>query len=217
MTPHLPHRLTALLPLLLALASGGALAADAAPEPNPELERAAKLRDEAKALRQQADDALAAELPKCYERFLVNRCIANAKDAHLEAVGKARTLEAEASRTELAQKRRAAAESGRTRTDAPTEPAEPAPEGAFAIQPDPMAESTRRQREADAVRAKEAQQAERKQKDAEKAKARTQAEAEAAGRAEAAARDRARYEERIRQREAEKAQDAAKDMVKPAN
>ena len=204
------HRL---LSLLLALACGGAIAADSVTEANPELERAAKLRDEAKALRQQADDALAAELPKCYERFLVNRCIANAKDAHLETVGKARALEAEASRSELAQKRRAAAESGRTQTDAPTEPAEPAPEGAFAIQPDPMADSTRRQREADAVRAKEAEQAERKQKDAEKAKARAQAEAEAKSRAEAAARDRERYEERIRQREAEKAKDAAK----PAN
>ncbi|WP_232299287.1 hypothetical protein [Azoarcus sp. CIB] len=206
-----------LLPLLLALACGGAMAADAAADANPELERAATLRDEAKALRQQADDTLAAELPKCYERFLVNRCIAQAKDARLEAVGKARALEAEASRTELAQKQRAAAESGRTRTDAPTEPAAPTPEGAFTIQPDPMAESTRRQREADAVRAKEAQQTERKQKDAEKAKARTQAEAEAAGRAEAAARDRARYEERIREREAEKARDAAKDAAKPAN
>lgn len=205
------------LPLLLALACGGAIAADAAPDANPELERAAKLRDEAKALRQQADDALAAQLPKCYERFLVNRCIAEAKDTRLATVGKARALEAEANRTELAQKQRAAAESGRTRTDAPTQPAEPAPEGAFTIQPDPMGDSTRRQREADAVRAKEAQQAERKQKDAEKAKARAQAEAEAAGRAEAAARDRARYEERIRQREAEKARDAAKDAVKPAN
>lgn len=193
------------------------MAADAAADANPELERAAQLRDEAKALRQQADDALAAELPKCYERFLVNRCIARAKDARLATVGKARALEAEASRTELAQKQRAAAESGRTRTDAPTEPAAPTPEGAFTIQPDPMAESTRRQREADAVRAKEAEQTERKQKDAEKAKARAQAEAEAAGRADAAARDRARYEERIRKREAEKAKDAAKDAAKPAN
>lgn len=209
----MPPLLSPLLPLLLALASGGALAAGAAADANPELERAAQLRDEAKALREQADDTLAAQLPKCYERFLVNRCIAEAKDARLATVSRARALEAEASRTELAQKRRTAAESGRTRSDAPTEAAQPTPEGAFTIQPDPMAESTRRQREADAVRAQEAQQAERKQKDAEKAKARAQAEAEAAGRAEAAARDRARYEERIRQREAEKAKDAAK----PAN
>ncbi|WP_232428827.1 hypothetical protein [Aromatoleum toluclasticum] len=215
--PLLPTHLRPLLPLLLALACGGAFAADAAPETNPELERAAKLRDEAKALRKQADDTLAAEERKCYDRFLVNRCIAQAKDARLATLSKARTLEAEASRTELAQKQRAAEESGRTRSDAPTEAAKPAPEGGFAIQPDPMADSTRRQREADAVRAKEAQQVERKQKDADKAKARAQAEAEAAGRADAAARDRARYEERIRKREAEKAEDAAKDAAKPAN
>ncbi len=215
MPPHLSPLL-----LALALACGSAIAADAATEPNPEFERAARLRDEAKTLRQKANETLAAETPKCYERFQVNRCINQAKEAQLEALKKARGLEAEASRTELAEKRRMAVEAGRTSTDAPTVPAEPAAAESFEIHPDPMAESTRRQREADAIRAQEQQKAERRQKDAQKAKERAQVEAEAKTRAEAAARDRARYEERIRKREADKAEDAAQDAskaVKPAN
>lgn len=213
----MPSRLPALLPLLLALASGLALAAAPAEDTNPELERATRLRGEAKVLRQQADYTLAVALPKCYERFQVNRCISNAKEARLETLKKARALESEAIHIELGQKQAEAAASGRTHTDAPSVAADPAPEGAFTIQPDPMAESTRRQREADAIRAKDADQVERTQKDAAKARARAQAEAQAKSRAETAARDRARYEERIRKREAEKAEDAAQDAAPPAS
>jgi hypothetical protein len=202
-TPNIVPRLLLLLP---ALAGGliAATAAAAAPDADPELERAARLRDEARTLRMQADDTLATRLPACYERFLVNRCIADEKDARLEAIRRARELEGEASRIELAQKQRIAAEQGRSASDAPTEPATPAEP--IAIEPDSGADATRNQRDADAAQATAARQAERQKKDAEKAAARTQAEAEAADRAAAAARDRARYEERMRKREADKAQ-----------
>lgn len=203
--------------LLLALACGNATAADPATESNPEFQRATRLRAEARTLRQQANETLAAETPKCYARFQVNRCLNQAKEAQLETLKKARELEAEASHTELAEKQRLAAERGRTSTDAPTLPAEPAAAEAFEIHPDPMAEGTRRQREADAIRAQEAQRAERQQKDEQKARERAQAQAEAKARAETAARDRARYEERIRKREAQKAEDAAPEAPKPAN
>lgn len=194
-----------LLLLLLALFSGLATAAGAAPDADPDLERAARLRDEAKLLRTQADDTLAARLPACYKRFLVNRCITNEKETRLETIRQAREMEIEASRIELAQKRRAAGE--RSTTDAPTQPAAPAESST--IQPEPAADATRRQREADAARATSAQQDEQRQKDAAKASARAKAEAEAAERAAAAERDRARYEERIRKREAEKAKETA--------
>lgn len=198
-----------LLLLLLALASGLATAADPAPGTDPELERATRLRSEAKALREQADNTLAERLPGCYERFLVNRCIANEKEARLEIIGRARELELEASHIELAQRQRAAAALGRTATDAPLQPASPTPAEAFAIPADPTADATRRQREADAVRATADEKLRREQKDVEKARARTAAEAEAAKRAEAARRDRERYEERQRKRDAKKAEDAA--------
>lgn len=165
--------------------------------------QAKTLREQAKALRAQADDRLATALPACYERFLVNRCIANAKEAHLEQVREARQLEIEAGRLELAERRKAAEAAGRTRTDAPTEAGAPVPLESMAAPPDAADEATRRQREADAARAAEAARTERAQRDAEKARARAQAEAEAAERAAAAARDRARYEERIRERKAE--------------
>lgn len=200
-TPNIVPRL---LLMLLALASGLGAAAAAAPDADPELERAAHLRDEARALRVQADETLATRLPACYERFLVNRCIADEKDARLDAIRRARELEGEASRIELAQRQRIAAERGRSASDAPTEPATPAEP--IAIEPDSGANATRDQRDADAARTTAARQAERQKKDADKAAARAQAEAEAADRAAAAARDRARYEERMRKREADTAQ-----------
>lgn len=195
-----------LLLLLLALACGPTFAADAAPDAEPAPQR---LREEARALRTQADDTLAARLPACYQRFQVNRCIAEEKEARLETIGKARALEAQAGRIERAQKQRAAAESGRVTTNAPTRPADPAPAETFTMQPDPTAEGTRRQRDADAARAASSREEKQHLRDAEKATERAEAEAAAAKRAEAAARDRARYDERIRKREAKKAGEAA--------
>jgi len=199
-----------LLPLLLAVAAATTGAAEA------DLEHAARLRDEAKALRAQADDALRRAEPACYERFLVNRCIAKAKEARLETIRKARALEAEASRLELAEKQRQAALRG-TMPPAPPSgapaplpvappPAAP-PSTDTQIAPDPAAEATRRERDAQAARDAAAARDERHEQDAEKARERAKAEAEAAKRAEDAARDRARYDERIRKREQEKARD----------
>lgn len=161
--------------------------------------QAGALRERAKTLREQADTQLANALPDCYERFLVNRCIANAKEAHLDQVRAARQLEIEAGRLELAERRKAAEAAGRTRTDAPTESGAPMQLESTAPAPNATDAATRRQSEGDAARAAEAARAERAQRDAEKASARAQAEAEAAERAAAAARDRARYDERIRE------------------
>lgn len=162
--------------------------------------RAEALREQARTLREQADARLAAELPACYERFLVNRCIANAKEAHLEQVREVRKLEIEAGRLELAERRKAAEAAGRTRTDAPTEAGAPVQLESTTAPPDAADEAARQQREAAAARAAEEARAERAQRDADKARARAQAEAEAAERAAAAARDKARYDERIRER-----------------
>lgn len=208
------HRL--LPPLLLAAFSATALAAEG------DLERAEALRSDAKALRDQADDTLRATEPGCYERFLVNRCLANAKEARLESIRKARELEAEAGRLEVAERQRLAQERGLTApaaAPAPAAPTEPRPiapsaapsKGAPAgadVPVDP--EAIRRERQIEAERAAAAAQAERRALDAEKAREREEAAADAAERAEKAKRDRERYDERIREREAKKAEEARK-------
>ncbi|MDT3672736.1 MAG: hypothetical protein ROZ37_20655 [Aromatoleum sp.] len=209
------HRL--LPPLLFAAFAVAAGAAEG------DLERAAALRGDAKTLRDQADDTLRAAEPGCYERFLVNRCLANAKAARLESIRKARELEAEAGRLEVAERQRLAQERGLTApaaAPAPAAPTEPkpiapsaapskgAPTGADAAPVDP--EAIRRERQIEAERAAEAARAERRALDAEKAREREKAAADAAERAEKARRDRERYDERIREREAEKAEEARK-------
>jgi len=191
----MPHRL---LPWLLAFAAAAAFA-------ETDLERAERLLDEAKALRGQADDTYRAAEPACYERFLVNRCLAQAKEARLEQVRRARTMENEANRIKLADKQRQAAEAGRTAGSGPTSPSAPA--DTVEIVPDAQAEALRREREKDAARREAEAAVTQQQKDSAKAEERAKAEAEAARRAEQAARDRARYDERIRKREAEKAAD----------
>jgi hypothetical protein len=189
------HRL---LPWLLAFAAAAALA-------ETDLERAERLLDEAKALRSEAEDTYRAAEPACYERFLVNRCIAQAKEARLEQIRRARTMENEANRIKLADKQRQASEAGRTAGSGPTSPSEPA--DSVEIVPDAEAEALRREREADALRQESDAAATQAEKDRAKAGERAKAEAAAARRAEQAARDRARYDERIRKREAEKAAD----------
>ncbi|WP_332675544.1 hypothetical protein [Aromatoleum sp.] len=208
------HRL--LPPLLLAAFAATVGAAEG------DLERAEALRSDAKALRDQADDTLRATEPGCYERFLVNRCLANAKETRLESIRKARDLEAEAGRLEVAERQRLAQERGLTAPAtaptpaAPTEPRPIAPsaaptKGAPAGADAPVdADAIRRERQIEAERAAAAAQAERRAQDAEKARERGKAAADAAERAEKARRDRERYDERIREREAEKAEAARK-------
>lgn len=168
-------------------------------------ERAERLQDEAKALRTQAEERHRAAEAACYGRFLVNRCIKQANEARLEDVQRAREMENEASRIELAEKQRRAAEAGRIAGEGPTTPAAPAE--SVDIVPDAQIEVLRRSREAEAAREEEAAIEARRQKDAAKAQARAKAEAEAAERAAQAARDRERYDARLRKREAEAAKE----------
>ena len=187
-----------LLPLLLAAASACVAAADG------DSEQAARLRDDARALRTQAEDRLRAAEPECYKRFLVNRCLADAKEARLETIRKARELEAEASRIELAERWREAAERGADRAGRPEQPAAPSAIDRTEVVPDDAAEATRRAREAQAARDTAAAQARQQAEDADKARERAAAKAEADRRAADARRDRERYDERIRRREQDK-------------
>ena len=187
------HRL---LPWLLAFAAAAAAA-------ETDLERAERLLDDAKALRTAAEEGFRAAEPACYERFLVNRCLAQASDARLEQIRRARAMENEANRIKLADKQRQAAEAGRVAGEGPTAPATPAE--SVDIVPDAAAEALRRDREAEARRQEAEAAGAQRERDAAKAQERAKAEAAAARRAEQAARDRARYDERIRKHEAEKA------------
>ena len=74
--------------------------------------RADALAAEGKALRAEAEATYAATVPACYERFLVNRCIDQAKKQRLETIQRARAIEAESRRVTLAERQRAAAEAG---------------------------------------------------------------------------------------------------------
>lgn len=199
-----------LLTLFCAACALPALAAEDDANATAELARASHMREEASALRSKADADLAAETQACQARFLVNRCIANAKEARLGTVAKARALEIEARRIELAQQRLDPAVAGRSRTDAPAQPAAPNPLDTLSPPADPAATATRQERNVEAGRAAKAASAARAQKDAEKTRARQAAETDAAARAQSAAQDRARYDERRQKRDAERAKAAAK-------
>ena len=179
--------------------------------------RAAALEAEGKALRAEAEATYEATVPGCYEKFLVNRCIDQAKKQRLETIRRARELEAEGRRLTLAERQRAVAAkpaSGEVPTapPAPTAlPASPAlapaaPSGNAAIAPSPAAERIRAQR-AEASREAEAAAArQRAAQDAERAAARRDAEDAAARRARQAEEDRARYDKRLRDYEQEQAE-----------
>jgi hypothetical protein len=197
-------------PLLLVLALSVASSCAAAAE--GDLERATRLRNDAKALREQADDTLRATEPGCYARFLVNRCLTQAKEARLGSMRKARDLESEAIRLELAEKQRLAAERAAAERDVPARTAPPQPALPSAIDklevgPDKAAEEIRRARGAQAGHDAAAAQARQRVRDADRAGERAKAEAEAAKRVEQAQRDRERYDKRIRKRAAEKAEE----------
>lgn len=178
--------------------------------------RAEVLEAEGKALRAEAEATYQATVPGCYEKFLVNRCIDQAKQQRLETIRRARELEAEGRRLTLAERQRLAASRPATgeRPSAPAEPAPlpgspalaPSPPGGDAtIAPTPEAERIRAER-AEASREAEAQAARRRAADdAERAAARRDAEDAAARRARQAEEDRARYEKRLRDYEQEQA------------
>lgn len=192
------------LPLLLAILAPFAFADDDAAH-------ADALRLQAKTLRAQAEANFTRAQPECYRRFLVNRCLDQAKSARIATIGEARKLEIEASRLDLARKQQEVEARGLESAPA-TEPAVPAqPAGDPVPADDSAAESIRRAREAEAERAEARAREQLQQRDAEKAQARAKAEAAAAERAEKAARDRERYDARLREREAERAAQPPKD------
>ncbi|NLF53823.1 MAG: hypothetical protein GX576_05390 [Thauera phenolivorans] len=219
------RRLAALLLTLSATLAHPALAAE--PQPSAAVQspeaRSEALKDEGRRLRAEAEATYLDTERACYDRFLVNRCIDQAKAKRLETIRRARELEAEARRIDLAERRRLAEERGLLLAPAPLErPAEPdfTPAPATASTPPvpapiPAPASTteadrlRAQRAAEARAADAAARAAQAERDAERATERARAEREAAARAEAAARDRARYDERIRQYEAEQAKEKA--------
>lgn len=187
--------------------------------------RVAELQAQAKALRAEADATFQAAEPACYKKFLVNRCIDQAKQRRLETIQRARALESEAHQLKLEQRQRAAAETqaaqrdaaasrdasaadGAADVDIPTSPAAtvtPQPMPDIHVVPDAAAERIRAERARSVAEAEAGAQAARAARDAEKADKRAKTEAEAAARAAAADQDRARYEERLRKYEEEQA------------
>ncbi|MFU2488654.1 hypothetical protein [Thauera sp. WH-1] len=217
---------SAVLALLLGAAALPALAQTAA---NDDARRAADrariaaLEAEGKALRAQADATFAAAEAACHQRFLVNRCIDQARQARLQTIQRARAVEAEARRLTLAERQRNAealmAEGARPLTPgeaaSPAEPTSlpalptasptpPSPDAAIA--PSPAAERIRAEREASSREAEADAARRRAAADAEREAARQRSAEEAARRAEQAERDRARYDERLRRYEEEQAQ-----------
>jgi hypothetical protein len=160
-------------------------------------ERIKALRDEAEQLREQAERTFQTAEAGCYHRFLVNRCIDQAKSERLALVRQARALEAEARNIDLAERARAAAEAAEKAakhgvSERPTTADQPMPDVATPIIP-PATRSTPR-----AITSNRA-------KSSERAKARSQA----ARRAQAARRDRERYDARVREYEEKKERDAS--------
>ena len=98
--------------VLLAFLFHGLALAEEAPvdEHAAEMARAGKLHDEAKALREATEARYLDEQIACYKRFLVNRCLDQSRLRHIAEVRKARELEQEAKRLELAAKNRRYAE-----------------------------------------------------------------------------------------------------------
>ena len=224
----LPAPLLALsMAVLLTLSPGTARAADtsSATQDSADSARMTELQAQAKALRAEAETTFQAAEPACYKKFLVNRCIDQAKQLRLETIQRARALESEAHQLKLEQRQRAAAEAQAAQRDSTaggdagaatdtsadevhTPPAAtvtplPLPDGR--ITPDAAAERIRAERARSAAEAEAGAQAARAARDAEKADKRARTEAEAAARAAAADQDRARYEERLRKYEEEQA------------
>ncbi len=191
------------LPALLALLLAGAaspLLADGTP-PEIDLQRARALSEQAKALRDLAENDFRATEPTCYERVLVNRCLDQARQLRLDRIREARALEIEARRIELADRQRQAQEQGLTDPAPTSERGIPQPTPIPQASPDARVIDIRQQREAAAAAAETQAARERREADAQREESRARAERAAARRAEQAARDRERYDARIRKRE----------------
>ncbi len=189
-------------------------------DPAVELARAEKLKSEAAGLRSAADARFNADEIACYERFLVNRCIDEARARRVADVRKAREMDNEAGRIELAEKNRRFEE--RQADEAREAPAKAVERAEQEARNRADSESRLRQfSEKDAARVKREQDgksqameaaADRNRKDAADARRRATEARAAASRAEQATSDRADYEARARkaaEKKAEKARKAA--------
>lgn len=187
-------------------------------DPAAEMARAKGLKDEASTLRKAAEARFSEEEIACYQRFLVNRCIDQARARRVADVRKAREMDVEAGRIELAEKNRRYAERQAESVElAPQKAVERSEQEARAragnesrLRQLSDKETSRVQREQEG-KARAAQEvAERKRKDASDASRRA-AEARAAGvRAEQAREGKADYEERARKAAEKKAEKAEK-------
>ncbi len=187
------------LTLALLFATSGAALADN-PDALRDLAEARALQTEAKALRDLAESEFRATEPGCYERFLVNRCLDQARALRLERIRAARSLEIEARRIELAHKRAEAEAESRAEGIADIDTTIPTPTAIPEIPVDDAAAHIRAQREAQAREAEALRRQQLEQRDVQRAADRARAEEAAARRAERAERDRQRYDERIRER-----------------
>ena len=214
--------LSCLATLIFALSGGPLRAADApAVDPEAELARAAKLHSEASAIRDEATLRFSDEEIACYQRFLVNRCIDQARARRVEAVRRARALDTEADAIELADKNRRFAERmAEQEANAPRKAVERAEQEAKN-----RAESEARLREfseKNAERTKLEQDAKtrgmqeaeaRHRREADQARRRAEEAAAAAQRAEQARSDKADYEERARKAAEKKAEKERKNAA----
>lgn len=217
--PPLAARLSS---LLLAFFLHGPVVADETQPVDParETARAEKMRDEGKVLTDAAEARFSQEEIACYERFLVNRCIDQARQRRVQEVRKARALKVEADSIDLAEKNRRFAERQAEQADvAPKKAIERSEQEARN-----RADSEARLRdlsEKDAARIQREQEGKsrglkeaeaRNRRDAAEASRRADEAAAAAHRAEQAASGREGYEERARkaaEKKEEKARKAA--------
>lgn len=119
-SPPIPAlRLSALLAVLVFHAS---VSAQEAPpgDPAAAAARAESMRTEATTVREAAEARFAQEEVACYARFLVNRCIDQARQRRVAEVRRARALDVDAARLDLAEKNRRFVE--RQALDAETAP-----------------------------------------------------------------------------------------------
>ena len=214
--------LSCLATLMFALSPARADEAPAA-DPAPDLARAAQLHSEASAIRDAATLRFSDEEIACYARFLVNRCIDQARARRVEAIRRARALDTEADAIELAEK-------NRRFTERMDEQAANAPQKAVEraeLEAKNRADSEARLRqlsEKDADRVKREQDAKtrgmleaeaRHRHEAEQARRRADEAAAAAQRAEQARSDREDYDERAR-KAAEKKAEQERKVVGPS-
>ncbi|MDR1463657.1 MAG: hypothetical protein LBI68_11110 [Azoarcus sp.] len=183
--------------MAMPLAAGGD-GGDASASGRPE--RIETLRGEAERLRAEADSVYQATEAACYKRFLVNSCIDEAKSERLLTVRRARELEAEAHRLDLAERNQAAAEAAkkaekRAVLSSSTTTAKPSPDVATPAMPPEDARAYK-------PVARQGASAKKSRERADNARKRANA------RAKAARRDRERYDARIRELEDKKVRDS---------